>query len=159
MKKIVFVFSVVLASCGDQQSKQNEPSVGASQTQQTQEKAAVESPSVQPYFRGLGNEPGWNITMDAATNGTFPVVIIFNYGKDTLSGILAKEGLVANGKNNLTSGEAKFSGTLEGLKSGENVSVSLISEECIDDADKKHSHRCSVIIDGKTLRGCGDYSE
>lgn len=148
-----------MVACGEQQPKQTEQAANTSPAQQAPAVAQVETPSIQPYFKGLGNEPGWNITMDAATNGTFPVVIIYNYGKDTLSGELIKEGLIANGKNNLSSGEAKFSGTLEGLKSGENVTVSLVSEECIDDADKKHSHRCTVTIGGKSMRGCGDYAE
>ncbi len=154
MKKLAFVLIVALAACGDSKPKET---VAPAATPEAA--PVVVEKEVQSYFIGSGNEPGWNITMDASVKGTFPVVIVYDYGKETLHGELVKEGLVTNGKNNVASGEAKFSGTLKGSSSEETVLVSLISEECTDDAGKKHSHRCAVTVAGKKMTGCGDYVE
>jgi len=154
MKKLAFPLLLALAACN------NTPADKA----QSAESVPAPTPAPlmtgpQPYFAAKGNEPGWILEMEAAQDGTFPVVLINHYGEDTLTGRLEKGPLMSDGKPTVGSHEVKFMGVLESKTKGESVQISLNGEGCTDDAGMKHQVACKITIGKETLQGCGDYKE
>jgi uncharacterized membrane protein len=120
--------------------------------------------SIEPvlFFKAMGNEPGWNLTMTAADNGTFPVILVLDYGADTLVGQIQKMPIMepdgqGGGRPTVGPNEAKYVGTLDAHGTPEVVNISIISGICTDDADKQHGTEVRITTDDQQLRGCGDY--
>lgn len=158
MKKVLFPLAILIFSCN--QSGDKHASGLADSTATATAKAHVQTAAVsEPYFKAEGSGPEWNMVMEASSDGSFPVVLVDNVGGDELKGKLQKESLVVDGKTNVTSGQVKFSGSLESSLRGETVEISVVSTECTDAAGKKHSHSCVISIAGKKLKGCGEYTE
>jgi uncharacterized membrane protein len=124
----------------------------------------VNAKSMEPvlYFKASGNEPGWHIQLTAADNGTFPVIIVLDYGADTLRGVVQKQPIMeatSDGKGRPTVGtnESKYIGKTDGTGNNEDIDISIVSGICTDEAEKQHGAEVRVQVSGQTLRGCGDY--
>jgi uncharacterized membrane protein len=159
MKKLIIPICILFAACNNTPTPQAEETKTAAENHATTEQnAAKASTELETYFKGGGNEPGWNVVVKAANDGTFPTDITTDYGAVTSQVVLKKEALAVDGKNNVQSGEVKLSGTIELAGKGEAVEIILNAGECSDDADVKHSHQITLILGAKTLKGCGDYA-
>ncbi len=125
------------------------------------EKQTVQQPEVpetQPYFSGHGSDSSWELSLDAKSDGSFPLKLNFKNGNEILSGNLQKEGLMKGNKPNVSTGEVKMSGVVSNGEKSENISISIVHQTCSDKDGKSHTHSLSFQRDGKTLKGCGDYA-
>jgi uncharacterized membrane protein len=148
------LWSCFFASCGDVSIKHV--------TEDPTNTAAAKSIEPVLFFKAMGNEPGWNLTMTAADNGTFPVVLVLDYGADTLIGQIKKMPIMepdgqGGGRPTVGSNEAKYVGTLDAHGISEMVHISIISGICTDDADKQHGTQVRITTDDQQWSGCGDY--
>jgi uncharacterized membrane protein len=127
-------------------------------------KADEQSTTPVLFLKAVGNEPGWHIQMTAANDGTFPFVLVLDYGADTLIGNLNKNPIMeassdGQGRPTVGSNEAKYSGVIQDSEGKPTIEILIQSSGCTDDADKRHGASVEVKLEDQTLRGCGDYYE
>jgi hypothetical protein len=114
------------------------------------------------YFKAWGNEPGWNLQMIATSDGTFPIVLVLDYGADTLSGVIRKMPIMeptpdGKGRAVVGSNEVKYTGLLEIHGTQAPIEMSIVSGICNDDADIQHGTSVTIALPEQQLKGCGDY--
>ncbi len=121
----------------------------------TQKKVA--DPSPRPYFKGSGNEPGWLIEIQTAPDGSYPVVLVHNYGMDTLTGTFNKIATPEGGKA-LPPNTESFVGNLQLRGKAVAVETLLTKEKCADDmSGKEASAKVEIKLERRSHRGCGKY--
>lgn len=125
---------------------------------------AKAKPAPVMFYKGQGNEPGWNIVINSTEEGNFPTTLVTAYGQDTLTGFLGrmpimKETKDGKGMAQVKSNEMKYSGDLTLRGASIPVIISIVSEPCADDADQKFPTNCEVKVGDTRLIGCGVYFE
>jgi len=116
------------------------------------------------FYKAQGNEPGWNMVVMSTEEGSFPTTLVTAFGADTLTGFvnrmpIMKETKDGKGHPLVKSNEMKYSGQLNHKGMMKSVLVSIVSESCSDDADKKFPTSCVIVAGNEKLIGCGVYLE
>lgn len=95
------------------------------------------------WFRALGNEPGWSLTL-------YPerMVWVTDYGA-------TRRSFRAPGPETADGGDTVLAGT----DPGGTLEVRIEHEPCIDDGDRRWPETVTLGVDGGVLRGCGRYLE
>jgi hypothetical protein len=162
MRKTFFLIAAIaFASCGD--STKPEANTSASQT--TDQKSDASTPRqyvVESYFAAVAPDNNWSLILNASYEGTFPVQFTTKDGISVSVPLLKKAIIEADEKgkavSTVSSNEQKFTGkVINGDGSIDNLEVSVISRECIDNAGVKHLASCTINYKEKTYEGCGEY--
>lgn len=116
------------------------------------------------FYKAQGNEPGWNIVVMSNEEGSFPTTLVTAYGQDTLTGLvnrmpIMRETKDGKGEATVRSNEMKYFGQLSIKGSLKKIEISIVSEPCTDDAEKKSPTSCEIKLDNEKLTGCGIYYE
>lgn len=115
-------------------------------------------PEAQGYFTGKAADNSWDLSLEAKSDGSFPLRLNLNNGTEVFSGDLQKEGLMKGSKPNVATGEVKFSGNIMQGEKSEALTISIIHQSCSDNEGKPHSHSISFQFAGKAMKGCGEYA-
>ena len=110
--------------------------VGATPSADSNAKNATMS-STKPFFRGMGNEPGWLVDLYADR-----IFFVTNYGADTLVGTI-----------NASVGNKVINATVKNASRTENLKVEIKDEACQDDAGVAFEKTVIVTFGAETLRG------
>lgn len=155
MKYTLIALSLFAFACNG-----NKTTPSAAQPTEEVKPAPLPEPVVdkgpEAYFKGLGN--GWALDLKSSMNGTFPLVLIQNSGKDTLKVVMNRV-MEGNGKPASGKSSVNFEGVIEGTDKGEAITMSIMPGACTDNAGGKHNFSCKLSIGKKSLSGCGEYSE
>ncbi len=93
-------------------------------------------------FRAVGNEPGWSLEIREGAS----ILLVTDYG--------ARRGLFSDPR--LETDPATRRSRFTARRDGERLEVILEPGPCADTmADETYETRVTVILDGRTLRGCG----
>lgn len=95
-------------------------------------------------MEAIGNEPGWTILLNQLQNKRFSYKLISDYGENNYLGVLE---LKETNEKNLW--------ILEGLMPDKSpLQISILKENCIDDAGKNFPASVKVSYREKILNGC-----
>lgn len=157
MKYIFIALSLYLFACNG--SKTNSPAAAPTEeikTPTTPEPMVDNGP--ENYFTATGSD--WSVDLKSAMNGTFPVVLIQNNGKDTLRTVLNRK-MEGNAKPASGKSSVNFIGVIEGADKGEAMELGITPGACVGKGNggEKTNFTCKISIGKKSLSGCGNYSE
>lgn len=155
MKYILISCSLLIFACN------NKPATPAEQPAQQQ---PAETSTPQPvvdngpeeYFKATGGD--WTLDLKSAMNGTFPLVLIQNNGKDTVRTILNRS-MEGNAKPASGKSAVNFIGVIEGPEKGEAIELGISPGACTAKGGEKTNFTCKISVGKKSLSGCGNYTE
>ncbi|HEY8404257.1 MAG TPA: hypothetical protein VIK71_06560 [Flavobacteriales bacterium] len=116
----------------------------------------VEEDIPQAFFSASGND--WTLDVKSAMNGTFPMTLIQNNGKDTIKTVLNKS-MTGNEKPAPGKSTTNYIGVVEGADKGEVIELNIFPGQCTAADGTKTNFSCKISIGKKNLIGCGNYSE
>jgi hypothetical protein len=139
MKKYILPIMVLLASCnsGNDKKQTEAPTNDIQAVQQVDN-------NPQAFFAGKGSTPASTIEIISNADGTFLV-------KYSVEGVAAelsmnKEPLVIEGKQNVATGQVKFSGS--------GGSMMIEPQNC-----EGGTHTCTLTVGERVIETCGKYAE
>ncbi len=157
MKYILLSFSVLMFACND-----NKTNTSGSQSGQEQKQEVKQLPEPlvdngpEAYFTANGGD--WSADLKSSMNGTFPLVLTQNNGKDTLRSTLNRtmegNGKPASGKSSVT-----FTGVIKSGDKEETVELGISPGACTAKSGEKTNFTCKISVGKKSLSGCGNYTE
>jgi hypothetical protein len=139
MKKYILPFMVVLAAC----NSNTEAKKVEVKPEDIQVVEAIDN-NPQLYFTAAGSSPVSSIEVTALSTGQFTVKYTIDGTTAELS--MTKEPMVKDGKQNVQSGEMKFSGS--------GASLMLVASECAGG-----THTCTLTIGERAIEACGKFAE
>lgn len=119
-------------------------------------RAAASAPA--DFLTALGNEPGWILNMKKASDGSFPTVLIYSYGMDTLTGTFPANSLMPAGKS-VAANQQFFAAGLNLRGKSTPVEVLVTQETCTDDAGRERPVQVKLTVGESWHPGCGSYVE
>ncbi len=155
MKYVLLSFSILIFACNN--NKTNTPAAQpAEEINPTPLPEPVVDKGPEAYFNAVGN--GWTLDLKSAMNGTFPLELIQNNGKDTLKTVISR---VMEGNAKPASGKSSvnFTGVVKNADKEETLELNIIPGACTGKGGEKTNFTCKVSVGKKSLNGCGNYSE
>ncbi len=162
MKYIFILCSLALFSCSNQPTTGSSTEAPSTTSDANAPTAAETQPAEkvnmepQNYFSAMGKD--WSVDLKSAINGTFPVQLIRNNGKDTLNSVLSK---VMEGNAKPASGKSSvnFTGVVTLADKEETISLGIVPGACSSASGEKTNFTCKISVGKSVLNGCGNYSE
>ncbi len=172
MQNLLFILLLVLVflSCTNQPTSESETAPVAAADTTAADSMALPSPSSPSasqaiaasdpadYLTAVGNEPGWILKMKKASDGSFPTVLVYSYGADTLTGSFPDPSPLPEGKT-IAVNQRFFAAKLNLRGKAVPVEVLVTKEKCLDDAGMERQVQVKLTVEGSWHPGCGSYSE
>ncbi len=149
---ILFAFSLTLIiSCKSKENRALTENMNPGMIPNTG--SYVETESDAPgYFKGIGENPNWEIIIKSLQPEIFEVNLYWNNGKETWLGLMKK---FINEKSD-DPGEFIIGELMNG-SAKKTVEIYLESGECFNAANKLYNGRVAIFFDGQDYFGCGEY--
>jgi len=159
MKYIFIACTILLFACKND-GKKTESTAPTDATPQVQQTPTTPEPVVdkgpQEYFTAEGN--GWELNLKSAMNGTFPLELLRNNGRDTIRTTLNRT-MEGNAKPVGGKSSVNFTGVVEGTDKGEIIELGIVPGKCSTQNGDKTNFTCKISLGKRIMTGCGNYSE
>lgn len=150
------VASITLAACGAPPLPSAPPAPTAPPAPSPKVSAEMAGRlSPVPGFMGLGEH--FNIRIHAIGDMRHEVELTWAMGQKTAKGELTYRGTPGVQARGPERKPIALDGTLDTSGGAKKIHVEIATETCTDDADRTHSQRVTVEVEGEsTMHGCGD---